>query len=275
MRDAKGEEREMAARNHIELVITTMAVLECLAASEHGKPLGDIATEVGLVKSSAFRVLFTLKEAGYVEQPEANGVYRLTLRTAGLARRNSERLGLTDLARPHLARLRDAMDESVALAERRPQSVVLVDVLETSHPLRLSFHIGDNCPIHATALGKAVAAFLSPEQLKEMLEDSSLPQYTPRTKTKVMQLNAELAAARKDGYSINDEETVAGALLIGAPLFDASAAVCGALSINTPTARCSAKRKQMLIQSVLETARSISKDLADAGFTSPLSAPRS
>jgi len=265
----------MAAKNHIELVVKTMAVLESLAASEHGKALRDIASEVGLVKSSVFRILFTLKEAGYVEQPEANGVYRVTLRTAGLARRNTDRLGLTEIARPHLTHLRDALDESVALAERRQSSVVLVDVLETSHPLRLSFHIGDDCPIHATALGKAVAAFLTPEELTTFLQGQSLAQFTARTKTKVQHLKAELKQSHENGYSINDEETVAGALLIGAPLFDATGAVCGALSINTPTARCSDTRKQSIITAVVRTAKRISKDLEDAGFTRPLPSGRS
>ena len=54
----------MAAKNHIDLVVKTLAVLEALANSEYGKPLKEIASEVGLVKSSAFRILFTLKEAG-------------------------------------------------------------------------------------------------------------------------------------------------------------------------------------------------------------------
>lgn len=262
----------MAAKNHIELVVKMLAVLETLAASEHGKALKEIAAEVGLVKSSVFRILFTLKEAGYVEQPEMNGLYRLTLKTSGLSRRNTDRLRLADIARPHLTRLRDLLDESVALAERRSQSVVLIDVLETSHPLRLSFHIGDDCPIHATALGKAVAAFLSQAELASLLNKSGLPQYTDHTKTRLLQLKTELSRTRKNGYSINDEETVAGALLVGAPLFDSNRSVCGALSVNTPTARCSTKRKHTLVSSVLEAGHRISEDLADIGFVHHIAA---
>ncbi|ADV83512.1 IclR family transcriptional regulator [Terriglobus saanensis] len=260
----------MPAKNHIELVVKTLAVLESLATSERGKALKEIAADVGLGKSTVFRILFTLKEAGYVEQYAANGSYRLTLKTGGLARRHSERLRLTDVARPHLIRLRDDLDESVALAERRAQAVVLIDVLETSHPLRLSFQIGDDCPIHATALGKAVAAFLSPEELASLLKNFALPQYTNRTKTKVLQLKAELARTKVKGYSINDEETVTGALLVGAPLFDRNRIVCGALSVNTPTARCSEKRRQQLIAAVVEAGQHISGDLADVGFLHPV-----
>lgn len=260
----------MPAKNHIELVVKTLAVLESLAESEHGKALRDIATEVGLVKSSVFRILFTLKTAGYVEQPEANGLYRLTLKTAGLSRKNAERLRLTDIARPHLARLRDELDESVALAERRATSVVLVDVFETSHPLRLTFHIGDDCPIHATALGKAVAAFLPSDELAKMLKNSVLPQYTDRTKTKKLQLRSELERTLTSGYSINDEETVAGAFLVGAPLLDSTRTVCGAISVNTPTVRCSPKRQQALIAAVIKTSKKITEDLANAGYTHTL-----
>lgn len=261
----------MPAKNHIDLVIKTLAVMESLAASEHGKALKEIAAEVKLVKSSIFRILFTLKEAGYVEQSDANGVYRLTLKTSALVRRNVERLRMTDIARPYLIALRDEIDESVALAERRHSSVVLVDVYETSHPLRLSFQIGDNCPVHATALGKAVAAFVTTDDVQTLLGSTALPQYTSHTKTQFLQLKSDLAAVRRHGYSTNDEETVAGALLIGAPLFDATGSVCGAISINTPTARCTAKRKQALIAAVVRTAASISTDLENAGYIHQLS----
>jgi DNA-binding IclR family transcriptional regulator len=256
----------MAAKNHIELVLKTLAVLEALANSEYGKPLKEIAKDVGLVKSSAFRILFTLKEAGYVEQPETNGIYRLTLKTAGLSRRNAKRLGLATVARPHLVALREKLDESVALAERLLESVILIDVLETSHPLRLTFHIGDDCPIHATALGKAVAAFLSPKELAIFLKQSKLAQYTEYTYTKMRDLKLDLERTRRAGYSLNDQETVAGAFIVGAPIFDAHSTVCGSVSVNIPTARCSATRKKLLTASVTEVGRRISDDLAGIGF---------
>jgi DNA-binding IclR family transcriptional regulator len=258
--------KRMAAKNHIELVMKTLAVLEALASSEYGRPLKQIAKEIGLVKSSAFRILFTLKEAGYVEQPEANGVYRLTFKTSALARRNAARLGLATVARPHLVMLREKLDESVALAERLPDSVILIDVLETSRPLRLTFHIGDDCPIHATALGKAVAAYLSKEELEPFLHESRFPRYTQRTHTTLRDLNSDLERTRRAGYALNEEETVAGAVIVGAPVFDARSSVCGAVSVNIPTVRCSATRKKQLIASVIEVCSNISTDLAGAGF---------
>lgn len=256
----------MPAKNHIDLVVKTLAVLEVLAANEFGKPLNAIAEEVSLVKSSAFRILYTLKETGYVEQPETNGVYRLTLKSAGLLRNNAKSLGLATVARPHLIGLRDELDESVALGERRTESVILVDVIETSHPLRLTIHIGYDCPIHATALGKAVAAFLPPKDLTKLLGKSKLSRYTEHTNTKMRDLKLALARARETGYTVNDEETVVGIYIVGAPLFDSQSKVCGAISVNVPTARCSPARKKQLIGLVIDVGKTISTDLRNIGF---------
>src|SRR5262245_35893656 len=71
----------MAARNHIDLTVKTMSVLESLVESGEGASLKDVAARVGLIKSSVFRILFTLKELGYVEQVKDSGRYRLTFKT--------------------------------------------------------------------------------------------------------------------------------------------------------------------------------------------------
>jgi DNA-binding IclR family transcriptional regulator len=79
-------------------------------------------------------------------------------------------------------------------------------------------------------------------------------------------LKLDLERTRRAGYSLNAEETVTGAFIVGAAIFDSQASVCGAVSVNIPTARCSAARKKLLITSVIEAGRLISADLAAIGF---------
>jgi IclR family acetate operon transcriptional repressor len=256
----------MAARNRIELVGKTLGVLEALADGPGGCTLGDLAARTGLVKSSAFRILFTLKELGYVEQAGANGRYRLTLKTLALARRAALRPSLVAAARPHLARARDALRESVWLAEWRRRDVVLVEVAETTHKLRLSLDVGDVCPLHASALGKAVAAHLAPEELNAALGGGPLPRFTARTITSRNRLRRELEHVRNLGFSTNEEETIEGALLIGAPVFDARGSVCAAVSASCPTVRCTPARRQAMTDAVTSAAGAISRDLAAIGF---------
>ena len=79
-------------------------------------------------------------------------------------------------------------------------------------------------------------------------------------------LKSDLERTRKTGYSFNDEETVVGAFIVGAPIFDSQSSVCGSVSVNIPTARCSAARKKLLIASVIDAGKQISADLAGIGF---------
>lgn len=256
----------MAARNHIDLVLKTTKVLETLAQSAEGAGLKDIAARVGLVKSSVFRILFTLKEIGYVEQTSESGPYRLTFKTTGLVRRSVERPTLVNLARPHLVRLRDKLQESAWLAERRRHGIVLIDVVEAPQPLKLSYDVGDLCPAHATALGKAIAASLTPKQLEALLPNGKLPKLTRHTLTSRMQLEAELTRVRQRGYAINDEETIEGVILVGAPLFDSLGRVFAGISVSAPTVRCSSRKRREMIEQVLVASHAITRDLRDVAF---------
>jgi DNA-binding IclR family transcriptional regulator len=259
----------MPARNHIDLTVKTMNVLESLVESSEGASLKDVAERLRLIKSSVFRILFTLKELGYVEQIGESGKYRLTFKTAGLVRRSVEHLSLNKLARPHMADLRARLEESVWVAERRRHGIVLTDVVEASHPLKLSFDVGDLCPIHATALGKAVAAYLEPDEVDALLPKGKLPKYTSRTITSRSRLKAELQRVRELGYAMNSEETVDGAILAGAPLFDSQGKIFAAISVSAPTARCSPKKRREIIEAMLTTSSRIMTDLRDAAFKAP------
>lgn len=252
----------MAARNHIDLVAKTLRTLEVLGEREEGVALAELARRTQLVKSSVFRILFTLRELGYVEQVNGGGVYAPTLKLMHLARNPARRVNLVSVARPHLMALRDVVGESAWLAELRSGEVVLVDSAETPHPLRLSLGVGDRCPLHATALGKAVAAHLPPAEA----EGGRLRRLTLRTNTDLERYRAELERVRKVGYAVNNEETVAGAVLFGAPIFDSRGRVFAAVSAGAPTVRCMPEKRRMILDAVKQTARALNEELARLGF---------
>ena len=145
----------MAARNYIELVEKTLRVLESLDDCGAGISLGALAARVGLVKSSVFRILFTLNKLGYVEKVGPAGVYASTRRLRALGRRPVRRPGLISIARPRLQEMCAKLRESAWLAEWRNGTVILIDGAESSsHALLLALKVGDRCPLHASALGK-------------------------------------------------------------------------------------------------------------------------
>jgi DNA-binding IclR family transcriptional regulator len=106
----------MAARNRITLVGKTMRVLEVLAECGGSTSLKEITGRVDLVKSSVYRILYSLRELGYVEQTDHSGVYSLTWKMHSLLRKGATQMTLLDLARPHMLKLRDEVEETVWLA---------------------------------------------------------------------------------------------------------------------------------------------------------------
>jgi len=256
----------MAARNHIEVLARAFRVLESLA--EGAAELRRLSERTGMGKSTIFRILYTLKELGYVDQPAPTAPYTLSLKLLALARGPAAELTLASVARPHLTRLRDELGESAWLGELRGGNVVLTEAVQAHHKLRLSLDLGDACPLHASALGKAVAAHLPAEELKRLLGGGRLARFTSRTITNRSQLAAELARVRRQGYALNDEETIKGAFLAGAPVFDATGRVCAAVSVSAPTARCLPAKRQAMIEAVKRATGQLSRDLARLGYRS-------
>ncbi len=262
----------MPARNYIELIEKAVRVIEFLAHPGGARSLKDIAAATGLVKSSAFRILYTLRELGYVEK-DREGSYRLSLKVVGWSRAAAGQASLVRVARPHLERLRDELGESVWLAERRGLRVYLVDVAESDHPLRLSFRLGDASPLHASAVGKAVAAFLPREDLERALNHRPLAAYTRRTITDRAVLFDHLAEVRRRGYAVNDEETIDGAVLFGAPILDAGGQPFAAVSVGSLAAHCTRERREIFARRVRECAADLSAAFAGLGFVSGCRAP--
>jgi IclR family acetate operon transcriptional repressor len=254
----------VAANNHIELVEKGMRVLEALGQDGEASTLQHLAARVGLVKSSVFRILYTFRELGYVEQ-NRRGVYSLTAKMYALARKAPGRASLVSVVRPHLARMRDESGETASLAEWRRGKVLLVDVAEGRQKLRLSLDVGDDCPLHASALGKAIAAHLPPEELATVLRTTGMPAYTAATVTDRAEFLRELVQIRRRGLAVNREETIEGAILVGAALFDANGTAFAAVSLSCPTARYSASKRSAINHLVRTTSAAITQELQEIG----------
>jgi IclR family acetate operon transcriptional repressor len=132
----------------------------------------------------------------------------------------------------------------------------------------LSLEVGDRCPLHATAVGKAIAAYMSRPELEAALGPGELPRFTRHTLTSRAQLQAELTRVRRDGFSTNDEEAIEGPVLFGAPIFDSLGKAFAAVSVSVPLGRCSPARRKTLPQAVERTSAAISTDLRRLGFAS-------
>jgi len=246
----------------IEAVSRALRAVEALAQANDGLGAGELARALGLPRNTAFRLLYTLEKHGYVRQDPGSKKYLLGIRLFELGNAVFRSTDLSVLARPVLQALLERFQETVNMAVLHDDSLVYIMRLESSRSLRTSSAIGGRVPLHSTALGKAILAFLPDAQLAGLIGKERLPALTSKTITDPRQLHRELEFVRQRGYALDHEESVEGVCCLGAPIFDRSGSVAAAVSISGPLQRLkdSAKREevgQALVQAAHDVSRRI------------------
>jgi len=236
-----------------------LTILETVGASPRALSLRDVATRCRVPKTTAFRLLATLEGRGFVER-DAAGAYRVGRRAARLAQGPGGADELRRLAHPFIQRLHRLSQDTVNLAQWRDDEIVYVDVVASRRPLRFVEDAGSIAPMHATALGKVVAAQLTDPQVRARLRRDGMPKYTARTITSVSRYLAEIHGVRERGHAEDREEHDEGAACVAAPVFDAQG-VAGAISISAPASRMTADRIRRLAPPLVEACEALSRQL--------------
>jgi DNA-binding IclR family transcriptional regulator len=128
--------------------------------------------------------------------------------------------------------------------------------------------VGALLPLHATALGKAVLAYLD-EEVRADLVGANPPRLTGHTLVTAAALGRDLDVVRARGYALEKEEAVLGESGLAAPIFDRHSDAVGAIGVVGPRERVLARgREKKLGTAVIEAARGISRELGASRWPS-------
>ena len=241
----------------VQSVDRAVSVLEILAQrGEAG--VSEVAADIGVHKSTAFRLLAALEERELVEQTQDRGKYRLGFGILRLASAVPGQLDVTHQARPICEQLAAHLGETVNIAVQRSHFVVNID--QARGPSAVAAHnwVGELTPLHATSSGKVLLAYMAPDERREMLADSGLARLAPRTITSQRELEAQVEAAARDGYASSIEELEEGLNAIAAPVRDHTGRVIAALSVSGPVYRFTEERLRAVVPDVVAAAAAIS-----------------
>ncbi|WP_312871510.1 IclR family transcriptional regulator [Amycolatopsis acididurans] len=246
---ASPEDRDYSLR----AVDRVCAILDLLQQSVDGISLNTVVEATGMPKSSAYRYLWTLEQHRYVERDEETGLCRLGLGFLGMQSRHLELL--RECARPWLEKLRDDFGETANLGVLDSDRIIYVDIVESRRGVRLSASRGDRDPLHSTALGKAIAAHLAEDRIRDVLARSGMPRRCTNTITSIDDYLTELASVRGLGYAVDNLENEADGRCVAVPLLGAS--IPAAISLSAPAARFPAKDVGKAAKALLEVAARI------------------
>jgi DNA-binding IclR family transcriptional regulator len=236
-------------------------LLEATAGHLEGRPLAELAAEVGLAKPTAHRILKTLVALGYMERQDG-GVYRQTTHLKRLVSTEDDRR-LAKIADRHLKELWEETGETVNLGVLRLGRISYLAVVESRKSLRRSVVAGMTDPFASTALGRAIAGFLQDDRVNYLLKTTPLEKRTPHTIVAHKTLKSLFVEVRERGYATEENETDLGVMCVGAPIFDRNG-VAAAISISAPLARAGGGNRDRWIAAVCRTAQAISNRLQEA-----------
>lgn len=219
----------------VQSVDRAISVLEILARrGEAG--VSEVAVEIEVHKSTAFRLLGALEGRGLVEQTGERGKYRLGFGLIPLAGAVSDRLDITRQGREVCRRLADEFGETINLAILQEHYAVNVDQALGPSTVSTRNWVGRLTPLHCTSSGKVLLANLAPARRAEVLATSGTDPVTPHTLS-ADDLEKDLEEVRLRGYAIACEEYELGLNAAAAPVVDRSGRVVAALSLSGPSYR--------------------------------------
>jgi IclR family acetate operon transcriptional repressor len=200
-----------------------------------------LGRRLNLHKSTVSRLLATLESEGLLERAPGTEKYRLGPEIARLAGRSEPGHDLRDIARPFLIELAELTRETANLAVLDGAEVDNIDQVSGPHLVRVGNWVGRRTPLHCVANGKALLAFLPPDDLERLLV-GPLAAFTPLTITSTAALQADLAQVRQAGYAMALGEIEEGLNALAAPVWDAGGQVVAAISVSGPAYRVTAER---------------------------------
>ena len=220
----------------VQSVDRALSILEVLARiGEAG--VTEVAAELGVHKSTAFRLVATLEAHRLVEQTGDRGKYRLGVGLLRLAGATTARLDVVQEARPVCRQLAADTGETVNITVLSESSALYLDQVAGASAIQPHNLVGQHIPLHATSNGKVLLSGLDDAALRRLLP--TLPSYTPRTITKKGDLRAELEQVREQGYAVAVDELEVGLAAVAAPIRNAAGDVIASISVSGPTYRFS------------------------------------
>lgn len=220
-------------RHGSPVVEKTAHLLGAIAQSNHGISLSDLVEQLGVARSTVYRILNSLAAHGLVARVNGGATYQLGPRFIELARRISpgaDRATLVEAAHPIMQSAADRIRESFKLSA--PEGDEMLTILATPSPAEyaISVRVGSRSPKHVGASGKLALAYSADQAIAEYCA-KGLPARTAHTITDPDVLMDELRRIREDGYAEDNLESSQGLRAMAAPVFDAAGVLVAAVSV--------------------------------------------
>lgn len=228
-------------------LVAGLAILDCFSAERPQLGIAALADRLHMTRSTTHRYAATLVALGYLEQDHARQ-YRLAPRVSDLGLALLDSMTLRRYAREPLLRLRSETGRTVSMAILDGDHIRYIERLrgwrQGQHAADLDVGLAARMPIHCTAMGKVLLAYLPDSQREAKLAELKLSRQGPNAIASKSELRNELERVLKSGLAVSDEEQAPGLRAIAAPILDEDGLALAAIALSVPAKAFS--RRQLL-----------------------------
>jgi DNA-binding IclR family transcriptional regulator len=245
--------------------LRTLEILELMSTADDDLSIAEVSRLLDIPKSSLHGIMRTMAARGWLATDQSGLRYRLGLKAALTSMSFLDRDLVVSVSRPALDAVAEATGETVHLGRLDDAEIVYLAKRESKHALRLYSAVGRRLPAHTTALGKAILANMTDEQVQRQLP-ASLPALTANTITSRAHLMGDLEATRERGYAIDNGENTEGIYCLAIAL-TAPAADYSAISCSVPKIRMTPDRIELVLGALRAAAAEVDDLLSHASRT--------
>lgn len=224
----------------------------------------ELAEELKINKSTAYRILETMQKFNMVEQNKLTAKYKLGPAILQLSEQLYKNLNIISISKPLMISLSEEVGESVHLCILSNDCAVVIEQFMTSSRLTVNAKIGNKEPLHSSSVGKCLLAFNSDEIREQIINRLELTRFTDKTITNKQALLEELEIVKTHGYAIDNGEISEEIKCIAAPIFNHLGEAIYSLGISGPNSRMNDKKIEFMKNKLVKVTEIISQQI---GYT--------
>ncbi|NSL50575.1 IclR family transcriptional regulator [Calidifontibacillus erzurumensis] len=252
------KEKKADNDHFLSSVKNALLILRSFTMEEPEKKISEIASTLGLNKSTVSRTMATLASEGFVYKDPETKKYRLGMTILSLSGIIQNNMDIFRESQPVLNKLVRDIDETAHIAILDNTDVIYILKIDCNHYVRALTHVGRKNPVHCTSSGKVLLAYSDESTIQNVI-DSGLKMYTNKTIIEPAHFKEHLKKIKKDGFAYSLGEFNEGVNSVAAPIFDYTGKVIAALTVVGPMQRITEEKIRPLAKKVIESSMEISE----------------
>jgi len=245
----------------IQSIDRALQVIELFSLEKPEWGVTEISKNLNIYKSNVYNILTTLVERGFVIKDSKTDKYKLGIKFFELGSVVIKNMDLRKIAHPHIEKLSKEFNETVHLGVLDKGRVISIEREESGQSLSPRIFIGKRAPLHCTAVGKAIMAYLSEDKVSLIIKEKGLEKYTENTITDREKLEKEFLKIRKQGYAVDNMEHEEGVRCVAGPIRDYTGKVIASMSVSGPAFRINGNNIPNIAKKVKEYCDCISEEM--------------